>query len=440
MDYQAEYKAKLMSAEEAVRFIPKRGNMSMGMTISEPPLLLQALEKRIHAGSAEAIEELHVYYMHSERYSRETIFKYENRQFFKPHPFFFGKTERDLQEKESLHHEKMLYYMPANFSRVPEILASIDIAAFIVTVSPMDKSGLFSCGTNCDYTIPTARLAKNLIVEVNRNMPRTPGDSCLHISEIKAIVENNEELPEVPTRPSTDLDQKISAHLLSLIPDRSTLQMGIGGLPNAICAQLRNHHGLGIHTELITSGLVDLIESGAVTNKYKNINKYKNVYTFAQGEKKVYDFLNNNAVMEIYPVSYVNNPSIISQNDNVVSINGFLQIDLTGQVNSEGFAGKQYSAPGGQLDFVRGAQLSKNGKSILVAPATAQNGALSRIVPVLDGPVTTPRADVHYVATEYGIVNLRGKSISERALALIEIAHPKFQEALLQAAKAMRYV
>lgn len=440
MDLRSEYQAKLMTAESAVQLIPTRGNLSIGMAISEPPLLLQALEKRAHTASREAIEALNIYYMHSEQASRSTIFRYENTRIFKPHPFFFGKTERELLERERLNKEKILYFTPANFSKVPELIADIPIDAFVVMVSPMDKSGLFSCGTNCDYTIPIARIAKNLIIEVNSNMPRVFGDSCLHLSEIKAIVENNQPLPEISVRPSTFIDHKISEHLLSLIPDRATLQMGIGGVPNAVCEKLRNHHGLGIHTELITSGLVDLIESGAVTNKYKNINKYKNVYTFAQGDKKVYDFLNDNAIMEIYPVSYVNNPNVISQNDHVVSINGFLQIDLTGQVNSEGFAGRQYSAPGGQLDFVRGAQMSKNGKSILAAYSTAQNGALSRIVPNLDGPVTTPRADVHYVATEYGVVNLRGKSISERAMALIEIAHPNFQETLLDAAKEMHYV
>ncbi len=440
MHYRTEYQAKLMTAAEAVRCIPKRGNISIGMAVSEPPLLLQALEDRIHAAAPERIEELKVYYMHSEQASRNTIFKYEHMNVIKPHPLFFGKTERTLLEQERIQQKKILYFTPSNFSNVPEIIAGVGIDAFMVMVSPMDQSGLFSCGTNCDYTIPTARIAKNLIVEVNPNMPRVFGDSCLHISEIKAIVESHLPLPEVPVRSGTELDYKISERIIDLIPDHATLQFGIGGVPNAICEKLRDYHGLGIHTELITSGLVDLIESGAVSNKYKNINKYKNVYTFAQGEKKVYDFLNNNAIMEIYPVDYVNNPSIIGQNDNVISINSFLQIDLTGQVNSEGFSGKQYSAPGGQLDFIRGAQLSKNGKSILAAYSTAKNGTLSRIVPTLDGPITAPRADIHYVATEYGIVNLRGKSIAERALALIQIAHPQFQDSLLESAKKLGYL
>lgn len=440
MSYQAEYQVKLMRAEQAIKLVPRRGNISMGMAMSEPPLLLKALENRIHSTVGESIEELHVYYMHSEFPSRETIFKYEYMDVIKPYSFFIGKTERALLEKGERDGRKTVSYMPGNFSNVPDILAEIGMDAFIVTVSPMDKSGLFSCGTNSDYTLPTARVAKKLIVEVNANMPRVFGDSCLHISEIDAIVENNAILPETVAVPTTDIARKISNYIVELIPDRATLQIGIGNVPNAICDALHHHRHLGLHTELIGPGLVHLLKSGAITNKYKNINKYKNVYTFAQGNKEVYDFLNDNASMEIYPVNYVNNPMIIGKNDNVVSINGFLQIDLTGQVNAETIGKKQYSAPGGQLDFMRGAQFSKNGKSILTAYSTALDGSVSRIVPCIDGPATDPRSDIQYVATEYGIVNLRGKSVSERVLLLIEIAHPKFREELEKEAKKLRYI
>lgn len=440
MTYQVEYQKKLMRADQAIQLIPKRGNISMGMAISEPPALLQAFENRLQHPTAEPIEELHLYYMHAERAARETILKYAYMDIIKPHSFFIGKTERALLEQGKRDGKKTVHYMPGNFSSVPSILAEIGIDAFIVMVSPMDKSGLFSCGTNSDYTIPTARIAKTLIVEVNPNMPRVFGDSCLHISEIDAIVESQQPLPEVPAKPITAMDSKISAHIIPLIPDHATLQIGIGGVPNAVCQGLGQHKGLGLHTELIGPGLVALLESGAVTNKYKNIHKYKNVYTFAQGDKNVYDFLNDNASMEIYPVNYVNNPLVISQNDHVVSINGFLQIDFTGQVNAETIGGKQYSAPGGQLDFIRGAQLSKNGKSILAAYSTACSESISRIVPCIEGPATDPRADIHYITTEYGIVNLRGKSVAERTVALIEIAHPKFREELYLAAKQIGYI
>lgn len=428
MNYLDQYQQKISDAAEAVKLIPRRGNLSMGMAVSEPPALLQALENRIKNND---IEELRLYYMHSERAARETILKPEYADKIKPHSFFMGKTERGLSS---------IYFMPGNFSSVPSIMAEVGIDAFILMVSPMDKSGLFSCGTNSDYTIPTARIAKQLIVEVNPNMPRVFGDSFLHISEIDAIVESWGPLPEKQERPVSDLDRKISEQIIHLIPDRATLQVGIGGVPNALCEALTHHKGLGVHTELIGAGLVKLLQSGAVTNKYKNINRYKNVYTFAQGDKEVYDFLNDNASMEIHPVGYVNNALIISQNDSVVSINGFLQIDLTGQVNSESIGGKQYSAPGGQLDFIRGAQLSKNGKSILAAYSTASEGRYSRIVPMLTGPTTDPRADIHFVATEYGVVNLRGKSVAERAISLIEIAHPSFREELLSQANELKLI
>lgn len=438
MNYKLEYQKKLTSPEAAVTLIPKRGNISMGMAMSEPPLLLQALENRLKSQGANKIEELKLYYMHSEKPSRETILQFKYMDIIKPHPFFMRQTERELSSQGERENRHTISYMPGNFSSVPNILAEIGIDAFIVMVAPMDKSGLFSCGTNCDYTIPTARIAKKLIVEVNPNMPRVYGDSCLHISEIDAIVESNNALPEISSKAITDIDQKICNRVIELIPDAATLQIGIGGVPEALCLALRNHQRLGIHTELMSSSLAKLIQSGAVTNKYKHINQYKSVYTFAEGDKTLYEFLNDNASLEAYPVNYVNNPFIISQNDNVISINSFLQIDFTGQVNSEMIAGKQYSAPGGQLDFIRGAQLSKNGKSILLASSSAANEQFSRIVPRIDGPATDPRADTHYVATEYGIVNLRGKSVSERAELLISIAHPKFRTELSHQAKQMK--
>lgn len=440
MSYQAQYQAKLMSPQEAVKLLPIRGNISMGMAISEPPTLLNALAQRIRDQASPAIEQLNLYYMHSEAASRESILQYDCLDVIKPHPFFFGKTERALLERGRAEGRMLVHYMPGNFNSVPGILSELGIDAFVMMVSPMDKAGLFSCGTNSDYTIPTARIAKKLILEVNPNMPRVFGDSCVHLSEVDAIVESHAPLPEIAAKPVQELDRLISRHIVPLIPDRATLQIGIGGVPNAVCDSLRHHRGLGVHTELIGTGLVDLLESGAVTNKYKNIHRYKNVYTFAHGNKKVYEFLNDNASMEIYPVNYVNNPLVISQNDRVISINGFLEIDLTGQVNAETVQGRQYSAPGGQLDFIRGAQLSKEGKSILTAYSTAASGKISRIVPRIHAPATDPRADIQYVVTEQGVVNLRGKSVSERALALIEIAHPDFRSELLSAAKELGYL
>lgn len=432
--YKSEYQSKLMSPADAVRLIPARGSLSMGMAISEPPALLQALENRVKAGE---IHHLRLYYSHSAPAAMMTILKYEYLDVIKPHPFFPTLIERELGRRGAQDKRQVLSYMPGNFSSMPRILAEIGIDVFIMMVAPMDKAGFFSCGTNSDYTIPTARAAKRLIVEVNPHMPRVFGDSTVHVNEVDAIVQSDFPLPELPSRAITETDRAISRHIVELVPDRATLQIGVGGVPNAVCAALKNHKDLGIHTELLTPAVADLIRSGAVTNRYKHINRHKNVYTLAAGDRALYEFLNDNSSMEAYPVDYVNDPYVIGRNDRVVSINAFLEVGLDGEVNSESVAGKQYSAPGGQLDFVRGAQLSKDGKSILAAYSTAGGGRISRVVARIEGPATDPRSDVQYVVTEYGVANLRGKSTVERAEALIALAHPEFRDELYRRAREL---
>ena len=435
--YKAEYTSKLMTAAAAVELIPVRGTLSMGMAISEPPALLKALEDRVKRG---AIEELRVYYSHSVAAAAATILKYEYMDVIKPHPFFPTVIERMLVERGRQDNRHVIFYMPGNFSGMPRTLAAIGIDAFVMMVAPMDRAGFFSCGTNGDYTIPTARGAKKLVVEVNPKMPRVFGNSAVHISEVNAIVENESPLFAVPSREPTELDETIGKLLVEMVPDRATLQIGIGGVPNAVCKALTNHKDLGIHTELMMPSLVELIRSGAVTNKFKALNKHKNVFTLAAGDEAFYEFLNDNSSMELYPVDYVNDPYVIGQNDRVISISAFLEVGLDGEVNSEAIEGRQYSAPGGQLDFVRGAQLSKDGKSILTAYSTAAKGTISRIVPKIAGPTTDPRADTQYVVTEYGIANLFGKSTVERAEALIAIAHPKFRDELRRGAQELGYL
>ena len=435
--YETEYRSKLMSAAAAVEMIPARGNLSMGMAVSEPPALLEALENRVKAGK---IEELRVYYSHSITAAAFTILKYEYMNVIKPHPFFPTIVERRLFELGQQDNRRVVFYMPGNFSAMPRVLREIGIDAFIMMVAPMDKGGFFSCGTNADYTIPTARIAKNLIVEVNPRMPRVFGDSSVHISQVAAIIENETPLFSMPLRPLTPLDQAISKHIVEMIPDRATLQVGIGAVPSAVCAALHGHKDLGIHSELMMPSLAALIQSGAVTNRCKNLNRYKNVFTLAVGDQPFYEFLNDNSSMEARPVDYVNDPGVIGQNDLVVSISAFLEVGLDGEVNSEAILGKQYSAPGGQLDFVRGAQLSKGGKSILAAYSTAGKGAISRIVPKIEGPTTDPRTDTQYVVTEHGVACLTGKSTAQRAEALIAIAHPKFREGLRLGARQLGYL
>lgn len=431
------YKSKLMSAEEAVKLIPDRITLGLGMAASEPRGLLEALEQRVKAG---VYSDLKLRYLHSEAPLHDTLLKFEYMDIIKPYPFFVGPIERDIVKQSEVDQKKRIFYVPANFSMVPRLMREAQIDAFILTVSPMGKSGLMSCGTNGDYTIATAREAKRLIVEVNPNMPRTFGDSCLHVSEVSAIIENDCPLVEIPARPATELDHQISRSIVEMVPDRACLQFGVGGVPNAVCAALKDHKDLGVHSELMGPGLVELIRSGAVTNRYKQIHRYKNVYTVAMGDKAMYDYLNNNSSMETYSVEHVNNPYVIGTNDNVVSINAFIEIDLSGQVNAEFMKGHQFSAPGGQLDFVRGAAYSKGGKSILTAYSTAAKDTVSRIVPRIEGAVTDPRADVDCIVTEYGVAHLRGRSTTERTEALISIAHPKFRKELTEQAKAMHYL
>lgn len=435
--HAAEYQSKLMKAEDAVKLVPSRGTLSMGMAVSEPPALLKALEDRVRAGG---VEQLRVYYSHSVTAAAQTILKYEYMDVIKPHPFFPTVFERDLMQRGAEENKTVVFYMPGNFSSMPRTLADIGIDAFLVMVSPMDKAGFFSCGTNGDYTIPTARAAKQLIVEVNPQMPRVFGDSAIHISDVEAIIEHESALAELPMRPVTEIDRKIGSYIVELVPDRATLQIGVGGVPYAVCAALVNHKDLGVHTELMSPALAALIQSDAVTNRFKKINRHKNVYTLAGGDRKLYDFLNDNSSMEVYSVDYVNDPYVIGQNDNVISINAFLEAGLDGEINAEAVQGRQYSAPGGQLDFVRGAQVSKGGKSILTSYSTAQNGTVSRIVHKIQGPTTDPRADTQYVVTEYGVADLRGKSTGERAAALISIAHPRFREELSRRAREMGYL
>jgi itaconate CoA-transferase len=434
--YEREYKAKLMTAQAAADLIPARGTLFMGMAVSDPSALLAALENRVKAGAIE--EELRVYYSHSVAAAAVTILKYEYMDVIKPHPLLSTIIERMLFQQGQQENRQVILYMPGNFNEMPRTLAAIGLDAFVVMIAPMDKGGFFSCGTDADYTTPAARITKKLIVEVNPRMPRVFGDFTVHVSEVSAIVENESPLYSVPSRVPTEIDKTITNFIVEMVPDRATLQIGIGGAPNAICAALANHKDLGIHTEPMMPPLAALVQSGAVTNTYKRLNK--NVYTLAVGDEPFYNFLNDNSSMDAYSVDYANDPYTIRQQDRLISISAFLEVGLDGEVNSEAVAAKQYSAPGGQLDFVRGAQLSAGGKSVLAAYSNANNRKISRIVPKIKGPTTDPRADTQYIATECGVADMSGKSTTERAETLIGIAHPDFRDDLCRRAKALGYL
>jgi itaconate CoA-transferase len=439
MDGSSLYQSKLTMPEQAVASVASGSKLSMGMAIAEPPALLKALADRAEAGK---VENVRIYYFEATSIAGKTVLRYELNDRLIPYCMFITAAERALIRHGVDDGRKVIKYVPNNFHQAPRLLIDeIGIDTFVCTVSPMDRHGYFSFGTGNDYSTKVARSAKRLIVEVNKNMPRVSGAGAeLHVSEVDAIVENHVPLLEIPVRGPAAEDEEIGRTIAGLVSDGACLQMGVGALPNLVCAKLKDRNDLGIHTEALNPGLVDLVSAGVVNNRRKAIDRGKTVFTFAMGQKAMYDFLNDNPAIASAPVDYVNDPRIIALNDNVISINATIQIDLTGACNSEHMLGHQYSASGGQLDFVRGAYASKGGKSIIAARSTAAKGKVSRIVPRLEGPVTTPRIDTHYIVTEFGAVNLKGLSSTERALKLIELAHPEFRDELTEAAEQLHLV
>lgn len=302
----------------------------------------------------------------------------------------------------------------------------------MIQVSPPDHSGYCSLGVSVDYTMTTAKHAKTVIAQVNSSMPRTLGDSFLHVSEIHAFVEHNAPLIELKPPSITEVEQKIGDNCAALIADGDTLQLGIGSLPDAVLHALKDKKDLGIHSEMISDGVVELVDSGVINCSRKTLHQGKIVVSFLMGTPRLYDFVHDNPMVYMAPVEYTNDPYVIRKNDNMISINSCVQVDLYGQVCSESVGLKQISAVGGQVDFVRGANMSKGGKSIIAMPSTAAGGRISKIVAQLDegAAVTTNRNDVNYIVTEYGVAKLKGRTLRERAKALIEIAHPDFRPAL----------
>jgi itaconate CoA-transferase len=433
------YESKLTTPDRAMAQIESGSKLSIGMAMAEPPALLAALAQRAEAGQ---IDDLKVYYYESTRILGDTILRYELNDRIQPYCMFVTVVERALIKRGVEDGGgKVVRYVPSTFYQAPRILSDIGIDTFVMTVSPMDVHGYFSLGTGNDYSSKVARSARRLIVEVNRNMPRVQGAGAqLHVSEVDAIVENHVPLLELPVRNPTAADETIGHTIAEMVPDGACLQMGVGALPNFVCEQLKGRNDLGIHSETLCPGMIDLMLLGVVNNSRKALDTGKTVFTFAMGQKGMYDFLNDNPAIYSQPVDYVNAPSIIARNDQVISVNATLQVDLTGACNSEHMLGHQYSASGGQLDFVRGAYDSRGGKSIIACQATAAKGAVSRIVPRLEGPVTTPRIDTHIVVTEYGWTDLKGKSSTERANALVNLAAPQFRDELREAAKKLNLI
>jgi itaconate CoA-transferase len=392
MVYENQYRTKLTDSDTAVEQINSNSIVAISQAASQPPALMQALANRAEAGKVDNVK---LYYFHAERHMKNSLLRYELMGRIKPYCMFIQDAERELIKKGVEDgNRKVVYYVPNSFSQSIRFFTEhIPVDTFLVTVSPMDRNGYFTFGTNNDYTSTVARQAKRLIVEVNRHMPRVYGRSQLHVSEVDAIVENDVPLLALSPRPVQPHERKISQYITDLVPEHACLQIGVGGLPNAVCEALMDRTDLGIHTEVLTPGLAALIQKGAVTNRYKKTNPGKAVFTFSMGDEPFYDFLHENLALESHPVDYVNNPAVIAQNDNVVSVNSTIEMDLTGACNSEHVNEHQFSASGGQLDFVRGAYASRGGVSIIAFQSSIKDGKISKIVSRLSGPVTTPRTE-----------------------------------------------
>jgi itaconate CoA-transferase len=429
--YETEYKQKLVTAEQAAGMVKEGDMLVHGFGLAEPPALLMAVTNRLRTGD---LKRLKVFAGLPFKHMRDTLLATDLMDCVEVHAQFVGAGSRGLV------HTGLAYFVPNHFHQVPRLLREfIGVDVCVTTVSPIDQSGFFSFGTANDYTSTAARAARELIVEVNHHMPRVFGDSSIHISEVDAVVENHRPLVALPNPDSRPEDEIIGKTIAEMIPDGACLQLGFGTLPSVVGGYLEGHKDLGLHTEVFSPVMVNLIKKGVITGAKKTLHPRKHIFTNAIGDEKMLEFMNNNPSIESYPVSYTNHPSVIAQNDRMISVNAVLQVDLTGQCNAEFLYGKQFSGTGGQLDFVRGAFDSKEGKSIIAFYATADKGNISRIVDRLDygSTVTTPRADTHFLVTEFGIANLKGKSTKERAIAIIGLAHPRFREELFQKAENM---
>ena len=420
MEIQQLYNSKKTTGEDAIRHIQAGQRVVIGHCGGEPSYLIHLLaEHKDWFHEVEIVQLLPLGMSPFIRREMEGHFHY--------HSIFVGDATREAVA------EGRADYTPCFFHQVPRLFRTtlpVDVA--LIQVTEPDEDGYCSFGVSVDYIKEAAEQAKIVIAQVNREMPRTRGDAWIHISRIDYIVEHDRPILQLPRPYVGKEEQAIGRHCAELIHDGDTLQIGIGGIPEAVLGALKGKRNLGIHSELISEGVMELMELGVITNTQKEINKGKTVASFILGGKRLFDFVHDNPQIEMYPIDYVNHPLVIMQHRNFVSINSCIQVDLMGQVVAETIGSMQISGVGGQVDFVRGAAMAENGRSIIAMTSTALHGKVSKIVPVItDGAaITTSRNDVDYVITEYGIAALKGRSLRKRAEALIAIAHPKFREEL----------
>jgi|SRR5579871_2900986 len=428
---QPDYSSKITTPERAVDVVRSGDRVWIHEGCATPQILVQALLKRYR--ELRNVEITHMLTFGDADYTRP---EYEGH--FRHNGLFLGENVRGAVM------EGRADYTPIFLSEIEALFSSgalpLDVA--FIHVSPPDEHGYVSLGVGIDCTLTAARCARYVIAEINDQMPRTLGDTFLHISKLAAIVETSHPLPELKCPPFSILQHRIAENVASLVPNGATLQIGIGGIPDAVLSCLRDRKDLGIHSEMCSDGVIPLIEAGVITGERKTLHRGKIVAGFVLGTNKLFRFIHENPIFEFHPTAYTNDPFVIAQNEKMVAINSAIQVDLTGQVCADSIGTKPYSGFGGQTDFVRGAARSKGGKPIVALPSTCKDGKVSRIAPVLDpgAGVVTSRADVHYVVTEHGIAYLHGKSLRQRAEALIAIADPKFRDALYEFAARARYL
>jgi 4-hydroxybutyrate CoA-transferase len=431
MSWIEQFREKLTTPERAVEAVRSRDRVYIQPGCATPEVLVKALLER--APGLEDVDLIHLLTLGNADYVRP---EYEGH--FRCNALFIGGNVREAVAAGRAD------YTPIFLSEIEDLFSSgaLPLDVVFLQVSPPDEHGYLSLGVGPDCSLTAARCARRVIAEVNHQMPRALGDCFLHVSKVSAIVETSHPLPELESEPFTDLHRRIAANVASLIPDGATLQMGIGGIPNAVLASLRDRRDLGIHSEMCSDEVIPLLEAGVVNGEKKTLHPGKVVCGFVLGTRRLFDFLHDNPIFEFHPILYTNDPFIIAQNERMVAINSALQVDLTGQVCADSLGTRPYSGFGGQVDFIRGAARSKGGKPIIALPSTAKSGAVSRIVPVLDpgAGVVTSRADVHYVVTEHGIAWLHGKTLRERAEALIAIADPRFRDELYDFACRTHYL
>jgi acyl-CoA hydrolase len=423
LSWEREYKKRLQEADEALECVKSGMRVYIQPGCAEPETLVEALMRR--APQVYDVEIVHMMTMGCAPYVAPEMAGH-----FRHNAVFIGANVREAIN------DGRADYTPIYLSEIEELFESgampLDVA--LIEVSPPDSHGYCSFGVGVDTTLTAARLAKHVVAQINDHMPRTYGDSFIHVSDISTFVESSRPLCALKKPVVTDLQVAIARNVASLIGDGAVLQTGIGGIPDAVLPLLMDRQDLGVHSELVSDGVIPLIEAGVLTGARKNFKPRKIILGFALGTPRLFDFLDNNPIFEFHPTSYTNDPGLIARNDNMVAINSALQVDLTGQVCSDSIGNQFYSGIGGQVDFLRGASRSKGGKPIIAISSTAKHDTISRIVPMLDpgAGVVTSRGLVRYIVTEYGVAYLHGKSIRERAKALIEIAHPKFREGLYE--------